>query len=121
MKQTTFFPEEEQKQFTRFEKIKLIFDRLNIHLQPIETSHKNYPLKRGSNNEIWHYSYFVYFNTCNFDNVQNIKIPFPEFDVSVNEQMITISEGKNFKMEFAPEQFLTIYKRIAKIKELQKQ
>jgi hypothetical protein len=108
MKQIAIFPDTQIKRFNRLEKIKLIFDKLDVYLQPVEITIET---SKKQNNQ-------VYFNTCNFDNVQNIKIPFPEFDVSINEKKITIREEDKMKMEFAPNQLLTIYRRILKIKEL---
>jgi hypothetical protein len=119
----TFFKETEAKSFNQNEKIRFIFEQLIIWLQVTETSCKKHPLKRRYNNEIWNYSYAIYFNTCNFENVKNIQNPFPDIDLQVSEETIIIegfeNRGKrkivNFKYQFAPDQILTIWNRLKRI------
>ena len=48
-------------------------------------------------------------------NKDSIKIPFTGISLDITEEMITIN-SENFRYEFAPEQILTIYKRIKKLK-----
>ena len=57
----------------------------------------------------------IYFAECNFMNKDSIKIPFANISLNITEEMITIN-SENFRYEFAPEQILTMYKRIKKLK-----
>ena len=99
---------------TQNEKLKFIFDKLITYLSPIETSKKrDYTYDPGHDNK--KRSWVIYYATCNFMNKDNIKIPFVGISLDITEEMITIN-SENFRYEFAPEQILTIYKRIKKLK-----
>lgn len=108
------FTENEVKHFNKTDKIKFVLDKLCIYLQATETSKKYTP-------PYYYYSkspgYTIYTNTCNFDNAENINIPFNGIELKVTEEFINI-KGSDFDFGFAPDQLLTIQKRFKKIKEL---
>lgn len=47
---------------------------------------------------------------CSFENI-NIKTPFPEITLTINESFIVI-RGKHFVYRFPPEHLVTIYERL---------
>jgi len=116
MKQTSFFTDTEVKHFSQTDKIKLVLDKLCINLQATETNKGgDWAFDPGHADKKRHW--VVYFNSCNFANANNIKIPFKEIDLQVTEEKIIIA-GPNYNLTFAPDQLLTITNRYKKIKEL---
>ena len=99
---------------TQTEQLKFIFDKLMTYLSPVETSKtRDYTYDPGHDDiKRW---WTIYFAECNFMNKDSIKIPFAGISLDITEEMITIN-NENFRYEFAPEQILTIYKRIKKLK-----
>ena len=108
------FEETEINTYSQTEKLKFIFEKLITYLSPIETSkQRDWTNDPGHNNvKRW---WTIYFAECIFRNKDNIKIPFADISLDITEEMITIN-SENFRYEFAPEQILTMYKRIKKIK-----
>jgi hypothetical protein len=109
----TFFKEIEVKKFTQNEKLRFIFNQLLTWLQPVETKRKK--------NYTWEGTYpfpkkrywTIIFNSCNFKNIKCIENPFPDIQLKITKQMITIT-GSNYEYQFAPDQILTIWNRLQK-------
>lgn len=121
MKQESFFTDVEVCKFTQTEKLNRIFELLVTYLQVTETKCKKYPLKRSNylnmKGEIYQYPYTIFFNSYNFDNVNNCISPFSDIKIDICKEYITII-GDYFDYTFALDQILTIYNRFKKIKEL---
>jgi len=114
MKQEPFFTDIEVCKFTQTEKLQRIFEILVTNLQATETSSKkDYTWEYNNKKRYW----AIIFNSCNFDNANNINIPFDEVNVNITELQIVIN-GPDYNFTFATDQLLTIKKRFDKIKEL---
>ena len=114
MKQEPFFTDIEVCKFTQTEKLQRIFEILVTNLQATETSSKkDYTWEYNNKKRYW----AIIFNSCNFDNANNINIPFKDIDLQITKDFISIS-GNNYKISFPPDQLLTIQNRFKRIKEL---
>ena len=118
MKQISFFTDAEVKHFSLTDKIKIVLDKLCTNLQVTETNKKGDWITDPGHDDKKR-RWIVYINTCNFNNVNNIKLPFEEIDLQVTEEKITVT-GPNYNLTFAPDQLLTITNRYKKIKNLEK-
>jgi hypothetical protein len=100
-----------EKLMTKNEKLKLVFEKLLIYLNPEEIENaKNDP------RYYWKLRYNkdkYQFCKCNFDNIKNIKIPLDDFLIEVTEDNIYILSD-DLEYNIAPDQLLTIYNRIKK-------
>ena len=95
---------------TKSEKIKMVFEKLMVYLIPKEIKRQTETYWATDNKR---HTYTIIKAECNFINSKNINLPFEDILLEVNEENILIL-GENFEYNFAPDQILTIWKRIKK-------
>ena len=100
-------------QISTNEKLKWIFERLMVRLNPTTVGSKR--VRRHNCQRLQStYTTSVYLiASCNFE-VMATRTPYPDIKLEITEDLITIT-GTNFKYQFPPAQIMTIWMRLIPI------
>ena len=100
--------------FQQTEILKKILETLIIFLNVTETERKNESFWDCDGKKR---KYTIIFANCNFHCTNPVIKNIAGYKVKISDSIITI-ENKTSKYEFVPDQILTIYERIKKIRQL---